>query len=54
MRQKSPDFEENLSEIAMFRQMVVGWQNIAGFFDFSTFLSDLCNQIWLAPLVDDC
>jgi hypothetical protein len=41
MRQKSLDFKENISEIAMFRQLVLGWQNIAGFFDFSTFLSDL-------------
>jgi hypothetical protein len=39
---KLPDFKEKTSEITIFRQQVlVGCQNIAGFLNFSTFLSDL-------------
>jgi hypothetical protein len=39
---KLPDFKEFFYEIIVFRQQVlVGYQNIAGFLNFSTFLSDL-------------
>jgi hypothetical protein len=38
---KLPDFEENISEITIFRELPPGHQNIVRFLNFSTFLSDM-------------